>query len=227
MSNVQWLPLESNPEIITNFMHKMGVERNVECVDVYGFDDDLIAILPKPCYALLLCFPDYKKVDELMSPVYDQLIKQGCNIPNNLFFMKQKISNACGTFALIHALANNRDKIHLGGALKEWLDKALELDAESRSDSLANNEELEEAHESCARSGDTNVESEHPLEHHFICYVNRDDTLYEIDSRAPFPRACGATSDDSLIKDAGYVCKHLMSQLDNLSFSALAIVRSS
>lgn len=43
-------------------MHKMGVEKGVECVDVLGFDDDLLALLPHPCYALILCFPNYKKV---------------------------------------------------------------------------------------------------------------------------------------------------------------------
>uniref|UniRef100_A0A0M3HH69 Ubiquitin carboxyl-terminal hydrolase n=1 Tax=Ascaris lumbricoides TaxID=6252 RepID=A0A0M3HH69_ASCLU len=114
MAKVQWLPLESNPEVITNFMHKMGVEKGVECVDVLGFDDDLLALLPHPCYALILCFPNYKKVDELMGPIYEKQIAEGGKVPENIFFMKQKISNACGTFALIHCLANNRDKINLG-----------------------------------------------------------------------------------------------------------------
>uniref|UniRef100_A0A914ZRI4 Ubiquitin carboxyl-terminal hydrolase n=3 Tax=Parascaris univalens TaxID=6257 RepID=A0A914ZRI4_PARUN len=228
MTKVQWLPLESNPEVITNFMHKMGVETGVECVDVLGFDDDLLALLPHPCYALILCFPDYKKVDELMAPIYEKQIAERGKIPGNIFFMKQKIPNACGTFALIHCLANNRDKINLGsGALKQWLDKALTLDVDERSDSLAFNEELEQAHESCARSGETEPERESPIEHHFICFINMDGTLYEIDSRAPFPRACGPTSESTFLKDAGQVCQQLMSKLDNVSFSALAIVRSS
>ncbi|VDM45345.1 unnamed protein product [Toxocara canis] len=206
----------------------MGVEKGVECVDVLGFDDELLALLPQPCYALMLCFPDYKKVDELMGPVYDKLVAEGTKVPENIFFMNQKISNACGTFALIHCLANNRDKIDLGnGALKQWLDKALMLEADARSDSLAFNEELEQAHESCARSGQTEAEPEHPIEHHFICFVHKDGTLYEIDSRAPFPRSCGATNEKNLLKDAGRICQQLMSKLDNISFSALAIVRAS
>ena len=28
--------------------------------------------------------------------------------------MKQTISNACGTIGLIHAIANNKDKMHFG-----------------------------------------------------------------------------------------------------------------
>ena len=44
------------------------------------------------------------------------------------------------------------------------------------------------------------------------------------DSRAPFPRPLGPTSDDTLVRDAGASAQELMSKLDNISFSALAIV---
>lgn len=54
------------------------------------------------------------KVKEMMAAVYDDHVKSNGSIPENVFFMKQKISNACGTFALIHALANNKNKIDLG-----------------------------------------------------------------------------------------------------------------
>lgn len=50
----------------------------------------------------------------MMAAVYDDHVKSNGSIPENVFFMKQKISNACGTFALIHALANNKNKIDLG-----------------------------------------------------------------------------------------------------------------
>lgn len=35
-----------------------------------------------------------------MRPVYDKLKDDGAKVPDNMFFMKQKISNACGTFAV-------------------------------------------------------------------------------------------------------------------------------
>lgn len=35
-------------------------------------------------------------------------------IPDGVFFAQQKISNACGTFALIHLLAQNINKIDIG-----------------------------------------------------------------------------------------------------------------
>lgn len=54
-----------------------------------------------------------------MAPVYEQLKSDGKgNVPADVFFMKQKISNACGTFALFHALANV-EAVDLG-ALLVW-----------------------------------------------------------------------------------------------------------
>lgn len=225
MSRVHWLPLESNPEVITKFMHKIGVENGVECVDIFGFEDDLLAFIPRPCYAVLLCFPMVNKVDEIMKQIYEKM-KEESVVPDGVFFMKQKISNACGTFALIHSLANNQDKINLGnGSLKQWLDKAVSLDVEERSDSLAENSTLAEAHDSCARDGET--DSTTPVDHHFICYLNYGDKLLELDSGAPSPRICGSTSGATFLEDVGNSCKELMKKLESVSFSALAIVRVS
>ncbi|VDO41314.1 unnamed protein product [Onchocerca flexuosa] len=111
------------------------------------------------------------------------------------------------------------------GSLKQWLDKAVLLSIEERSDSLAENSILAEAHENCARDGET--DSNTAVDHHFICYLNYKDTLLELDSRAPSPRICGLTSDATFLKDVGNSCKALMNKLENISFSALAIVRAS
>lgn len=223
---IKWLPLESNPDVITRFIYKIGV-KGVECVDVFGFDDELLDFLPRPCYALILCFPSFEKVKQLMTPVYEKLQAERKTVPNNVFFMKQKISNACGTFALFHALANNNNNIDLGtGAFKTWLEEASKLGVEERSDFLAEFKELAKAHEECAESGETKVSSNEPVEHHFICYVNVGGKLYEIDSCAPFPRECCETTQENFLKDAGKVCQRLMQQLQDISFSALALVQS-
>ncbi|MCP9262759.1 Ubiquitin carboxyl-terminal hydrolase [Dirofilaria immitis] len=192
---VQWLPLESNPEVITNFMHKIGVEKGVECVDVYGFEDDVLAFIPRPCYAVILCFPIVDKVNEIMGPIYEKMKEEGSVIPDG------------------------------NGSLKQWLDKAVTLGVEERSDSLAENSMLAEAHDNCARDGET--DSNAVVDHHFICYVNFEDRLLEIDSSAPSPRICGLTSDATFLEDVGNSCKTLMNKLENASFSALAIVRAS
>lgn len=217
-----WQPLESNPDIMNPLMAKIGVE-SVECVDIISFDDDALQHLPKPQYAMILCLPDYKKVDELMAPIYEQLRSQCVTPPSNVFFMEQKIGNACGIFALFHALANIEDLVDLGsGSFHKWLEAAKGVGVDQRSDLLANDASLAAAHQEAAQLGVSQQPEQ--VEHHFICYVNKDGTLYEIDSRAPFPRPLGATSGDTLVKDAGAACKHFMEKLDNVSFAAMALV---
>jgi hypothetical protein len=51
------------------------------------------------------------KAEALMKPLYE---KQQVCIRDDLFFMKQKISNACGTFSLFHSLANKLDMVDIG-----------------------------------------------------------------------------------------------------------------
>ncbi|GMS78657.1 hypothetical protein PENTCL1PPCAC_832, partial [Pristionchus entomophagus] len=127
--SAKWLPLESNPETINSFLGKIGVN-SVESMDVYSFDEELLSFVPSPQMALLLCFPDYKKVDELYTPVYEKLKGEDYKAPEKIFFMRQRIANACGTFALFHSLANLENVIDLGsGSFREWLDKTKTVDA--------------------------------------------------------------------------------------------------
>ncbi|KAE9420432.1 hypothetical protein Angca_005802, partial [Angiostrongylus cantonensis] len=186
-------------------MAKIGVE-TVECVDIISFDDEVLKDLPKPQLAVLLCLPDYEKVHALMAPVYDKLFSESVTVPENVFFMEQKIGNACGTFALFHALANVEDLVDLGsGPFRKWLEAAKGVRVDQRSALLANDSSLAAAHNEAAILGVSRQPAE--VVHHFICYVNRDGTLFEIDSRAPFPRAIGVTSGDTLVKDVGAACK--------------------
>lgn len=45
-----------------------------------------------------------KEVEEL------KLLDEGQQVSDNIYFVKQFVHNACGTMALIHSVANNRDK---------------------------------------------------------------------------------------------------------------------
>jgi hypothetical protein len=44
-----------------------------------------------------------------------QIGKKEPAYPPTMYFMRQTIGNACGTVALIHALANNEDRIDFAG----------------------------------------------------------------------------------------------------------------
>lgn len=129
-----------------------------------------------------------------MEPLYKDIVAGNAKVDNKVFFMKQEISNACGTFALFHALGQHINKIMMGkgfneffeiifldesGPFAKWYKEAKALGVNDRSKSLATNQDLAVAHEDCATSGETRADVE-KVEYHFICYTNVDGTLYEL-----------------------------------------------
>jgi hypothetical protein len=46
-SRQRWPALESNPEILTNFLTGVGVPPTYSFVDVYGLDEDMLAMVPQ------------------------------------------------------------------------------------------------------------------------------------------------------------------------------------
>lgn len=138
--------------------------------------------------------------------------------------MKQKIGNACGTFSVLHSLANLKDKVDIGdGKFAKWLKKASLLGIEERSKSLEDDQDMAQSHDNCARSGETDI-GDGNVEHHFITYLNIDGTLYEIDSQFDFARPIGPTTQETMFKDVGKLVQELSANLENASFSAIALV---
>lgn len=87
-------------------------------MEIYGFDDDLLSFVPGPHFALIFCFPYSEKSYASVNNVYKDLIAEGKDkVPEGVFFMKQKIHNACGTFSLLHSLTNNLQNIDIGNLL--------------------------------------------------------------------------------------------------------------
>lgn len=51
------IPLESNPEVFTQFAHNLGLDESHEFVDIYSLTDpDLLGFVPRPVKALILLF---------------------------------------------------------------------------------------------------------------------------------------------------------------------------
>jgi ubiquitin carboxyl-terminal hydrolase L3 len=38
-------------------------------------------------------------------------------VPEQLYYMKQTIGNACGTIAMLHSIGNSRQQLQLGGCM--------------------------------------------------------------------------------------------------------------
>ena len=60
-----WPPLESNPEVFTQYMHNVGLDNQFAIGEVFGFDEELLAFLPQPIHATIVCYERLKKEEDV------------------------------------------------------------------------------------------------------------------------------------------------------------------
>ena len=78
--------------------------------------------------------------------------------PPSVYYMKQTISNACGTVAMLHSVANCLDCIDLDeGILKEFLEKTKDATPEEKAKQLEDSSAVCDVHDTIAKQGQTAV----------------------------------------------------------------------
>ncbi|GAN00919.1 ubiquitin carboxyl-terminal hydrolase isozyme L3 [Mucor ambiguus] len=185
---IKWLPLEANPDIWNKIIHDNGVDPGWSFTDVYGLDAESLAMIPQPVAAIIFLFPitdayeEFREKEETHLKVHEQ------NISPNLIYYKQTISNACGMMALLHSVANNNHLVVGPGVFQTILQATGSMSPEERAEYLENCAELAQIHASSAHEGQTETpDITEQLRLHFICFVEVDDHLYELDGRRSFP----------------------------------------
>eukprot|EP00041_Stephanoeca_diplocostata_P006029 m.73620 g.73620 ORF g.73620 m.73620 type:complete len:230 (+) comp16127_c0_seq1:287-976(+) len=229
MPNAHWLPLESNPDVINKFLKDIGVRGDYQFFDIFGTDPDLLVMVPSPCIAVMLLFPISQAHETHSAEENARIQKEGQVVSPSVYFMKQTIGNACGTIGLIHAIANNRDKVELvDGFLKSFLDSSSEKSADERCTDLEESKGMTAAHEESAKEGQTAAPSiEDSVNLHFICLTAKDGHLYEFDGRKEFPINHGETTDATFLTDATKVCKDFMVRNpDSMEFNMVALAKA-
>ncbi|CAN4099750.1 unnamed protein product [Withania somnifera] len=219
----RWLPLEANPDVMNQFLWGLGVPPNeAECCDVYGLDDELLEMVPKPVLAVLFLYP-------LTSQSEEERIKQDSETKvqdphSTVYFMKQTVGNACGTIGLLHAIGNITSQINLmlGSFLDKFFKSTSSMDPMQRALFLENDREIEVAHSVAVTAGET--EATDDVNTHFICFTCADGQLYELDGRRAGPISHGASSPNSLLKDAARVIEKIIEKNpDSINFNVIAI----
>ncbi|PHT78907.1 hypothetical protein T459_16959 [Capsicum annuum] len=219
----RWLPLEANPDVMNQFLWGLGVQLNeAECCDVYGLDEELLEMVPKPVLAVLFLYPLTPQSEE-------ERIKQDSETKvqdpsSTVYFMKQTVRNACGTIGLLHAIGNLTSQIKLteGSFLDKFFKSTSSMDPMQRALFLENDREIEVAHSVAVTAGET--EATDDVNTHFICFTCTDGQLYELDGRRAGPISHGASSPDSLLKDAAKVIQKIIEKNpDSINFNVIAI----
>lgn len=108
VGRVAFIPLEANPQLMSDLLHNLGLSRELGVHDVYSLHDaDMLAFVPRPALALLLVFPvsaayeSYRLAEDATTPEY-----AGKGDGEPVVWFRQTIRNACGLMGLLHATAN-------------------------------------------------------------------------------------------------------------------------
>jgi ubiquitin carboxyl-terminal hydrolase L3 len=212
----RWFPLESNPTLINDYIQKLGFDTSIyEFCDVFSTEDWALDMVPQPVAAVLMLYPLTEK--QLSAPTDDTLALE--DMQDKVWFIKQRIGNACGTIGLLHALLNVPEPLRMFAA-DSWLTKFQEenpipLSPVTKAEKLEGDSRIATLHDE-ATSSESNVTSRGSLDQklvtHFIAVVCVNDKLYELDGRKEGPIYHGPTSQATLLKDACKLIKTFMAR---------------
>ncbi|XP_008786278.2 ubiquitin carboxyl-terminal hydrolase 3-like isoform X2 [Phoenix dactylifera] len=224
-SSKRWIPLEANPDVMNQFIWGLGVpEEEVEFNDVYGLDDELLEMVPKPVVAVLFLFP-YSTQGEAEREADEEQVSTEKKEPNKeVYFLNQTVGNACGTIGILHAIGNATSEIKLveGSYFDRFYKSTANMDPYERASFLEKDTEMEDAHSVAATAGDTEASSN--VDEHYICFTCVDGELYELDGMKSEPISHGPSSPSCLLQDAAKVIKAVIQKNpDSMNFNVMAL----
>jgi ubiquitin carboxyl-terminal hydrolase L3 len=105
----QFTPLESNPTVFNSLLRSLGAPKPLTFVDVYSLTEPvLLAMIPRPIHALVLILPfdlpTYYSEKQAEDAVQKEYV--GDETDDHVCFIRQTIHNACGMWAVLHAVCN-------------------------------------------------------------------------------------------------------------------------
>lgn len=222
------LPMESNPETMSKYLHYLGVSDKWRMVDVIGLEGEALSWVPRPVLAVILLFPMSEAYEKHRTTQEIELQKKKEQTPVDIFHLKQVMSDICGTVALVHSIANNTHKIDLkeDGLLQKYLNNAKGLDSAAKGALLENTTALFNVYKEIVASETTGGgHEEEPVSNHFVTFVHKDGMLYELDGRKAMPISHGPSSPETLLEDAAKVCHEFIErESGNICFNVVALV---
>ncbi|KAI1322110.1 ubiquitin C-terminal hydrolase L3 [Xylariaceae sp. FL0255] len=162
-----FIPLESDPELFTELIHRMGMSSRLTFHDLLTLSSpspspdevELLSMIPRPVLALIIVTPGsdgycdkiHEEEDAEGVQVHDQ-----CGDSEDAVFYKQTIGNACGMFAVLHSVSNGAKAfVEPNTFIANLISTCAPLNVDQRVAVLESSTELEEAHASVASRGQT------------------------------------------------------------------------
>lgn len=111
-------PLESNPDVFTVLAHQLGANPKLRFQDVWSLEEPQLS---SPALALILLFPTSEDYESQREPRNVTLEEPSTSSRvGEVSWFPQTINNACGLYAVVHALCNGAAKRKLGSFKTLW-----------------------------------------------------------------------------------------------------------
>jgi ubiquitin carboxyl-terminal hydrolase L3 len=169
--------LESNPDVFNLWAKRAGlVTKQARFVDIYGLDEELLAMVPKPVKAVVLLFPIDDEGDARRKAEDEKIAREGQpGVDNTILWIKQTIGNACGTIGLIHALANSGVTLTPTGPLQEFIFQCEDKTPLERAKLLETTPLFANIHAESASSKLNQSAAITDTDLHFTCFIEAPD----------------------------------------------------
>lgn len=268
----RWFPLESNPKALNNYISKLGFNTSLySFVDVFSTDEELLSFIPNgnACVGIIMLYPltdvqeAYRKKEQEEAAAEASSASGSTSTStattqeskkaekkvgeDNVWFMKQRIGNACGTVGVLHTLANLPPTLQeMTIQPQSWLDNFLKQTSASatstatsasmspiaRAEILESNDDIEKHHNQNTSDSSLNQTSRGNIDDkvitHFISIIQDEKTgnIYELDGRKESPICHGSCdSRDRFLYEGMKVVKKFMARdPEEVRFTILALV---
>ncbi|AMD20435.1 HDL309Wp [Eremothecium sinecaudum] len=188
-----WQTIESDVGVFTHLVKDLGVE-HIQFEDVPYLEH--LRMLTTPLYGVIFLFqydPTPYRNNTPIQGVYD------VDYPDELFFARQTIQDACGTQAILNTLLSiaqqNGDKIKLGDELTRfWQFTSGFKDQVLRGETMSNSEMIRNVHNSFTCPDPFERDPTAPREgkssrdvYHFTGFIPYNGYIYELDGLHEYP----------------------------------------
>ncbi|KZO89910.1 cysteine proteinase [Calocera viscosa TUFC12733] len=210
MARKHFVPLESDPIIFTELLHKLGVSDKLSFVDVLSLDDaELLAFIPRPVLGLIFIFPGTDTaLANLAKEEAAAIPYTGAGENEDVVWFRQTIGNACGLYGILHVACNGkaRDYIQSNSTLDKLLQESTPLDPAGRAHVLESSPDLEAAHAASAQQGQSTPPpaEEHPsFAYTAFTKSHKSSHMYELAGYVKGPRDLGmvCNKEEDLLSD--------------------------
>ncbi|KAI9886427.1 MAG: hypothetical protein M1823_001745 [Watsoniomyces obsoletus] len=226
MYRKHFVPLESDPEIFTRLMHDLGGSTALEFVDVWSLDE-CEQWIPRPVLALILVVPTSDTYEEERALRNSAVLSGPASDPPppGVMWFQQTINNACGLYALLHAVCNIEREKYIGGSLSITPGFGPFLTVERAG------KELEGPYQKAAMEGSSGMPpAEEDVDHHYTCFTKAvDGHIYELDGdmKGPIKKDAWVSAEQDIMTPSGLDIirdQILGDDGQNIGFTLLALV---